>query len=163
MTTTETPEQALERIQRGGFCKNDALAIMAFADAGIPADDIEPRINVLTFRAWKAKNRQVAKGAKSIKVVTWIPCKPTKKQETEGEKQKLRPKTVSLFHVSQTIPADAPKGTKPAAWKNAALVKPGTYDVHPEPPASLFSAEAITRAKREHDRIVYPDHVPMTL
>lgn len=134
-TVTETPQEALERIQSRGFCKNDALAIMAFADRGIDPESITPRENVLTFRAWKAVGRQVAKGATGVSVTTWIPCKESKKATKDGEepKQKLRPKTARLFHISQTIPQGAPKGTAPEAWNNPELVKPGTYDDGPTP------------------------------
>ena len=101
-TTTETPEQALARIQATGFGKNDALVIMAFSERGIDPENIDPRHNVLTFNAWKAKGRQVAKGAISVRAQTWIPCKEAKKQTKDGATAKkfLRPKTVSLFHES---------------------------------------------------------------
>ena len=131
-TVTETPEEALARIQSMGFCNNDALAIMAFSDAGIPPDDIDPRNNVLTFRAWKAKGRQVAKGATSVRVTVWIPKKGKQDEEApkDGEKKAsggMYPKTTSLFHVSQTIELGAGKGTRPDAWANPKLVKAGTY------------------------------------
>lgn len=135
-TVTETPEQALQRIQNMGFGKNDALVIMAFADRGIAPEDITPRENVLTFRAWKAKGRSVAKGAISVKVTTWIPCKDTDKQAAaskDGEKKsKLRPKTACLFHVSQTKAKGAPKDERPDAWNNPALVREGTYEAEPQ-------------------------------
>ena len=41
-TVTETPEEALARIQAAGFGKNDAMAIMAFADRGIDFVAIHP-------------------------------------------------------------------------------------------------------------------------
>ena len=66
--TSESPQEALARIQSMHFCGNDVLVIQAFSDAGIPPEQIDPRHNVLTFNAWKAKGRRVAKGAKSIGV-----------------------------------------------------------------------------------------------
>jgi hypothetical protein len=116
-------------------------AVYAFADAGVDVRDITPRVNVLTFRAWQALGRQVAKGANSVRVEVWIPTRgrsadaapadDSTSNSGAGAKVRrggLRRKTAYLFHESQTIPADAPKGTRPAAWNNPALVKPGTYD-----------------------------------
>jgi hypothetical protein len=134
-----------------GFCKNDALVVMAFADRGIAPEQIEPRHNVLTFNAWKAKGRRVAKGAVSVKVTTWIPCEDRSKTEDteDGKKPKsLRPKTACLFHVSQTVAKDAKKGARPDAWQNAALVRAGTYNGNPSPvdgaPAHVANVEAET-------------------
>lgn len=126
MATTETPQESLARIQSMGFGKNDALVIMGFSERGIPAEQIDPRHNVLTFNAWKAKGRVVAKGAISVRAITWIPCKD-KGKDTKS----LRPKNVFLFHESQTNPKDAPKGTAPAAANNPALIREGTYDNEP--------------------------------
>lgn len=138
-TVTETPEEALARIQSMGFGKNDALCIMAFAERGIDPEQITPRENVLTFRAWRAKGRQVAKGAISVQVTTWIPCKDSKRQTKEGEEraEKLRPKTAYLFHVSQTIPVGSEKGTRPDAWANPLLVREGTYEDDSQPIAHV--------------------------
>lgn len=135
-TTTETPEEALARIQAMGFGKNDALVIMAFADRGIDPESIDPRHNVLTFRAWKASGRQVAKGAISVRVTVWIPKRGKAKESTEGDDKKqsggMYPKTTALFHESQTIPLGSPKGTRPESWNNPQLVKPGTYEAPQE-------------------------------
>jgi len=135
MSTTETPAEALQRIQRGQMGQNDIIAIMAFADCGIDPEAITPRENVLTFKAWKAKGRQVAKGAISVPVTVWIPCKGQQTETTEPEesgKKKaaayMRPKVTRLFHVSQTIAIGAPKGTRPEAWNNPALIRAGTYE-----------------------------------
>ena len=40
----------------------------------------------------------------------------------------MMPKNCRLFHISQTIPLDAPKGTRPDAWNNKSLVREGTYE-----------------------------------
>ena len=128
---TETPAEQLARI-RQGFSKNDALVIMAFADAGIDPDQIDPRGNVLTFNAWKAAGRSVARGATGLAVQTWIPGtgkKTDKPAPTEDGKPAraggMIPKTVRLFHISQTLPIGTAKNSlKPAAWSNPVLVKP---------------------------------------
>lgn len=122
-TTYETNAELLARIQ-SGFSKNDIIVIEAFAAAGVAPDDITPRENVLTYKAWRAVGRQVAKGAKSLRVTVYIP----RKKKKDDEKESAFPKTVSLFHISQTIAADAADGTKPDAWQNENLVRPGTYD-----------------------------------
>jgi len=136
-TTTETPEESLARIQEG-YSKNDEYVIRDFFDRGIDPAKINPRSNVLTFNAWKAKGRRVAKGAISCKITTWIPTSKGKKDEsaavpTEGtdapkKHGKTRPKTAFVFHISQTLPKDAPKGTRPDAWKNEELFREGTYE-----------------------------------
>lgn len=133
--TTEDPRAALERIQ-SGFSGNDVFVIEAFAAAGIPPEEIDPRNNVLTFNAWKAKGRRVAKGATSLRVTVWIPVSENSKPKEGEEKkegQRMYPTTARLFHVSQTIPEDAEKGTKPEAWQNPALVKEGTYEAEETP------------------------------
>lgn len=127
-TTKETGAELLARI-RSRRSQNDVAAIVAFADRGLDPDDIRPRENVLTYRAWRAAGRQVAKSAIGVPVTVWIGREPQTDPET-GETKATRgsyPKTTRLFHVSQTIPADAPKGTRPEAWDNPALVREGEY------------------------------------
>ena len=102
-TTKETPAEALARIQ-AGFSKNDALVVALFAARGIDPADVEPRVNVLTYRAWQAKGRQVCKGERSVKISTYIPI-PAKLDAVTGkviEPASTRPWTAAVFHVSQT-------------------------------------------------------------
>jgi len=120
-TTKETPAEALARIQ-SRVSKNDFAAIVQFAECGIHPNDISPRLNVLTFKAWKALGRRVAKGATGQKVCVWVPV------EKDGKEDGVRPITAVLFHITQTIAEDAEKGTRPEAWQNPALVKEGTYE-----------------------------------
>lgn len=120
-TTKETPAEALARIQ-SRVSKNDFAAIVQFAECGIHPNDISPRLNVLTFKAWKAMGRRVAKGATGQKVCVWVPV------EKDGKEDGVRPITAVLFHISQTIAEDAEKGTRPEAWANPMLVKEGTYE-----------------------------------
>jgi len=131
-TTTESPEQALKRIQ-STMSKNDIAVVLQFADCGIHPDEIDPRENVLTFRAWKAKGRRVAKGAISQRITVWIPKSKKKGDDSKESKGSCYPKTTSVFHISQTIAADDPKGTKPGAWDNPALIRPGTYEGESKP------------------------------
>lgn len=120
-TTKETPAEALARIQ-SRVSKNDFAAIVQFAECGIHPNDISPRLNTLTFKAWKALGRRVAKGATGQKICVWVPV------EKDGKEDGVRPITAVLFHISQTIAEDAEKGTRPEAWANPMLVKEGTYD-----------------------------------
>ena len=127
---TETPAEQLARI-RAGFSKNNMLALLAFADAGIPPDQIDPRENVLTFSAWKTAGRSVARGASGVAVTTYLPSSgkktdaPPTTDGTPPRRGGMFPRTVRLFHITQTLPIGTPKNTaKPAAWQNPRLVKP---------------------------------------
>ena len=102
-STRETPAEALARIQNG-FSRNDALVVALFAARGIDPATIEPRENVLTYRAWQAKGRQVRRGEKSVRISTFIPI-PAKLDPVTGkviEPASSRPWTAAVFHVSQT-------------------------------------------------------------
>lgn len=92
--------EALDRAQNGKPCVNDVIAISAFEELGF--EDVRPRENVLTFWAWKAKNRSVKKGEHGVKVVTWIPMRKVD-EKTGEESVSFRPKTATLFHESQTV------------------------------------------------------------
>lgn len=113
---TETPAEALARIE-SGFSQNDIVSIYYFAACGVAPDAITPRENVLTFKAWKAKNRSVAKGAKGLPITVWVPGKAN-----EDGKRPMYPRTTRVFHVSQTIHKDDPKGTESAANDNPYLI-----------------------------------------
>ncbi|EMP3151351.1 DUF3560 domain-containing protein [Salmonella enterica] len=79
-----------------------------FAAMGIDPDDVKPRENVFTFNAWKALGRVVKKGQHGVRIVTVIPC--TKKDEQTGEEVAVKkPKTTTVFHISQTEPLDGPR------------------------------------------------------
>ena len=101
-TTKETPAEALARIQNG-FSKNDALVVALFAARGIDPADVEPRVNVLTYRAWQAKGRQVCKGERSVRISVYIPI--DEKRDDNGKITRQagsRPWTSAVFHISQT-------------------------------------------------------------
>jgi antirestriction protein ArdC len=87
-----------------------------FEEMGIPMEEVRPRENVFTYHAWRALGRQVRKGAHGVKVVTFI-TKPVKGSQTEqgedmaeGDQPKERKfsRSVTVFHISQTDPMDAP-------------------------------------------------------
>ncbi|MHC4621835.1 MAG: ArdC family protein [Planctomycetota bacterium] len=116
MTKQEIQAEALARAQNPyGSTRNFMDIINGFTGRGIPPDDVRPRENVFTYQAWKALGRQVRKGEHGVKVTTWIPMDITKREaeearkaETEGRKPKrrshCRPRTATVFHVSQTDP-----------------------------------------------------------
>jgi hypothetical protein len=99
--------EALTRATTGNSFANFPAIFEGFAARGIPTDDIKPRENVLTFNAWKALGRSVKKGEHGVKVVTWIEM--TKRDPAEAGEQSVssfrRPKTTTVFHVSQTEPS----------------------------------------------------------
>jgi antirestriction protein ArdC len=97
---TEIEQTALHNAKNGQSFMNYLPIIQGFVEMGIPADEIEPRVNVFTFNAWKALGRTVSKGQHGIKVVTWVPM--TKKVEDGTEESFRRPKSTTVFHISQT-------------------------------------------------------------
>ncbi len=99
--TAEQQSEALSRATNGESLLNYPAILEGFAAKGIT--DAEPRVNVFTYNAWKAKGRQVLKGEHGVKVVTWIACKSKDIDPKTGErKQFKRPKSATVFHISQT-------------------------------------------------------------
>ena len=103
MTTVELQEDALARARGSLSTMNYRTIITGFMEKGIKADDIEPRVNVLTFQAWRALGRHVRKGEHGVNVLTWIPV-ADKKDKITGEivAGGRRPKGATVFHISQT-------------------------------------------------------------
>ena len=96
--------EALSRAQTGQSVGNYAAIFEGFAAKGIPEADIQPRVNIYTFLAWKALGRSVRKGEHGVKVHTFVPMKdaadpdnPEAPSETTA-----RPRTTTVFHISQT-------------------------------------------------------------
>ena len=99
--TAEQQSEALSRATNGDSYLNYPAIIDGFVAKGIT--DVEPRVNVFTYNAWKAKGRQVLKGEHGVKVVTWIDCKSKDIDPDTGEpKRYKRAKSATVFHVSQT-------------------------------------------------------------
>lgn len=94
----EISRQALERAQGGNSVANYAAIYEGFAAKGIPASEIEPRVNVFTYNAWRAIGRQVRKGEKGVKVFTFAPVTDKDSGEIIGK----RPWSSTVFHISQT-------------------------------------------------------------
>jgi antirestriction protein ArdC len=93
---TEYQQEALTRARSGNSALNYQTIITGFVAKGIPSSAIIPRENVLTYGAWQAINRQVRKGEKGVKVVSWI------KTIDKAGLEVMRPTSATVFHVSQT-------------------------------------------------------------
>lgn len=117
MNAQEKAEQAYDNATSGSSTRNYMAIFAGFEAKGIPAEQIEPRENVLTFWAWKAVGRQVRKGEHGVKITTWIECESKRKGENtpddetpdkDNKKRSYRrPHTTTVFHLSQTEPTKA--------------------------------------------------------
>jgi antirestriction protein ArdC len=93
--------ESLARAKNNQSTMNYGEIFRGFAAKGI--DDVQPRENVFTFKAWKALGRVVRKGEHGIKVVTFVPTE-TKGATKELSKRTTIPRTTTVFHISQTEP-----------------------------------------------------------
>jgi antirestriction protein ArdC len=96
-------QQALANAQNGQSWANYPQIFAGFQAKGIPAEQIAPRENVLTFHAWKALGRVVRKGEHGVKVFTWVEMS---KKNDPGENVPIgkKPRMTTVFHISQTEP-----------------------------------------------------------
>ena len=101
MNATAIAQEALSRAQGSASTANYSAIFAGFEAKGIPASDILPRENVLTFHAWKAIGRSVRKGEHGVRVCTWIPMT---KKDAQGEAHPIgkKPRSTTVFHISQT-------------------------------------------------------------
>jgi antirestriction protein ArdC len=101
-----TQSEALQRARTSSSTANFSAIFEGFESKGIPAAEIEPRVNVLTYNAWLALGRQVRRGEHGVKVCTFVSM--TKKNESGvAESIGRHPRGVTVFHVSQTDPVQA--------------------------------------------------------
>lgn len=91
-------EESLDRARNGSSVTNEMRVIQGFMARGLAREDIEPRVNCLSYGAWQALGRQVLKGSKGVKVMTMII-----KEDESGIKRKVW-REAAVFHVSQTLP-----------------------------------------------------------
>ena len=99
-------EQGIETIrkaQSGASLMNDMAVIVGFSDKGISEPEINPRVNVFTYNAWRALGRQVRKGEHGVKITTYVQASKEDKETGESDPYKF-PRTTTVFHVSQTDP-----------------------------------------------------------
>lgn len=122
--------EALGRAAGGMSTSNYAAIFSGFASKGIPAADINPRENVFTFNAWRALGRTVKRGEHGVKVVTWInrAADPSATNPKAQRGYKF-PRSVTVFHISQTIPLG--EVATPATPADAAFVAPHPATDHP--------------------------------
>lgn len=99
MKSSELAQTALSRARSSQATSNYGALFDGFLSMGIPESDILPRVNVLSFHAWRAVGRTVRKGEHGVKLVTWIDAT---KADT-GESYKVS-RSVTVFHISQTEP-----------------------------------------------------------
>ena len=99
-------QQALSNARNGQSFSNYGAIYSGFIEKGIPESDIDPRVNVFTFHAWKALGRQVRKGEHGVKVCTYVPMSKVEHEADGTDKvQSWRsPRSVTVFHISQTDP-----------------------------------------------------------
>lgn len=91
-------KEALANILSNQSVSNFSQVIAEFMARGIPADEIRPKENVFTYRAWQGLGRQVRRGEKGVKLTTWV-VKPDK---DDDKKFRKFPVYSTVFHVSQT-------------------------------------------------------------
>lgn len=110
-----TQQEALQHALQSLSMANYAAIFSGFEAKGIALDDIKPRENVFTFNAWQALGRQVRKGEHGVSICTWIPMS---KKDADGVAQPIgrKPRTTTVFHVSQTEPRD---GYSETLWQYA--------------------------------------------
>lgn len=110
MNREEIAQEALVKAVTNESLANYETIINGFVEKGISADEITPRVNVFTFHAWRALGRTVRKGEHGVKILTIIPCEKTDRET--GEKVAVRkPKSTTVFHISQTDELTAPELT----------------------------------------------------
>jgi len=103
MTHTAIAFESYQRAVTGQSMMNYQTIFDGFKALGIDESEIKPRENVLTYNAWKALGRHVCKGQHGVKAVTFVAVNG--KETEDGKKSGYRmPRTVTVFHVSQTEP-----------------------------------------------------------
>lgn len=97
-TKQEHASEALQRAEDGRSLTNYPAIYAGMMEKGIQESEIQPRVNVFTYRAWQAKGRQVRKGEHGVKVLTWIPGKATEADPSP----RAYPRNSTVFHITQT-------------------------------------------------------------
>jgi hypothetical protein len=107
---SEMQQEALARATSGQSLANFPAIFAGFMAKGIPESDIQPRINILAYEAWRALGRQVRRGEHGVRVTTFVPMeKKTGESDPEtGEDKRVklgrRAWTAVVFHINQTDP-----------------------------------------------------------
>jgi len=117
------------------------ISVYDHSAKGIPEDQIKPRENVFTFKAWNAQGRKVKKGEHGVKIHTVIET-PIKEEVDPNTSEvrvltKARPWTTTVLHISQTEPVEpiAPKPTCAEETKVEAEKAARKAELEPTPPS----------------------------
>jgi len=113
LTRDEIAAESLARARNGQSMANYAAIFEGFAAKGIAASEIEPRVNVLTYNAWRAIGRQVRRGEHGVKVCTFIEVDGKESPDGTESSGYRMPKTTTVFHVTQTDAVD-PNAPRPS-------------------------------------------------
>ena len=99
-------QEALARATGGTALSNYPAIVEGFISKGMEPGEVKPRVNVFTYAAWKALGRQVRRGEHGVKVLTYIEGEKTETDEEGKEKTRSfrRPRTTTVFHLTQTDP-----------------------------------------------------------
>ena len=98
--------EALHNATSRDSTMNYAAIIQGFVAMAIPIEDIKPRENVFTFKAWRGMGRTVRKGQHGVPICTFVPRSVTDKET--GEVKEIRmPRQTTVFHITQTEPLEA--------------------------------------------------------
>jgi hypothetical protein len=95
MRNNQEIDQAYSRAVHNDSMANYPAIYAGFVAKGIPPEQVHPRQNVFTFKAWLKSGRVVKRGETGVAIVTWIP------QEKDGQTV-MRPKPAKVFHITQT-------------------------------------------------------------
>ena len=86
--------------ERTTDCNHEKI-MCCFQEKGIPASEIIPRENVLTFGAWRALGRVVCRGENGVKIATR--ARAGRVDLSTGEIiGYTAPGVATVFHISQT-------------------------------------------------------------
>ena len=106
-TKEQVRQEALSRATSNLSVANYPSIYQGFLEKGIAEPEIQPRVNIFTYEAWRALGRHVRKGEHGVRVLTRIDCEKKDKDEEKGEEtieKYSRPWKTTVFHVSQTDP-----------------------------------------------------------
>lgn len=150
--------EALDRAVNGQSLSNYPAIFEGMMAKGIPEDQIKPRENVFTFHAWKRLGRVVCKGEHGVRVTTWI----TYDDKRDGE-TKRRPKSSTVFHISQTKPLNGEEEPKPESGPVHFPGENADDIVIPADPVAEAARRAARDALEDHAREFEPEETPAPL
>lgn len=97
-------EAALHNARNGNSLLNYRSIFDGFKALGIPDEDIQPRVNIFTFNAWKQLGRVVSKGQHGVRVCTFVHAVAARSDARTKETSFRMPRQTTVFHITQTEP-----------------------------------------------------------